>query len=239
MIGSKIKIKNAFSVAEAMITLLIVSIALSAIAPIFSKRNTAALSGVSKWMYTQGSANITRVSGSVGIGVPINSQPSAKLEIASGTSDLGNVLSIKKNGTEVFRIDPKGTMTIIMPQGGDATNVLQVADPESGTAYAWIKSNNDSSLIPSGAVMFFNLASCPAGWTALSAYNGAFIQIGTPVSNEGGLVVNPASIITNSVNVNLGAFTVNGVGTPVAGESGIVPDLLVPKHITLLACQKN
>lgn len=164
---------QAFSVAEAMVTLLIVSIALSAIAPIFSKRNTAALNGVSKWMYTRNGDDITRQS-KVGIGLPVSTNPDSMLTISSNND---NFVSIKKGSNEVFKIDANGTVTINIQNSPNRALSIQ----QNGTETAYITPSGGSSFaVPSGAIMFFDLDSCPLGWTALSSTyanaSGAFLR---------------------------------------------------------------
>lgn len=249
---------QAFSVAEAMVTLLIVSIALSAIAPIFSKRNTAALNGVSKWMYTRNGDDITRQS-KVGIGLPVSTNPDSMLTISSNND---NFVSIKKGSNEVFKIDANGTVTINIQNSPNRALSIQ----QNGTETAYITPSGGSSFaVPSGAVMFFDLDSCPLGWTALSSTyanaSGAFLRnIGETGSSRGLFQESAAPNIVGVAGIvpalQSGVFAVTGGGATVIGtnSSGTVLSFdasrsstvyqndvteVRPKNLAFLACRKN
>ena len=72
---------------------------------------------------------------------------------------------------------------------------------------------DDVGGVPSGAVMFFNLASCPSGWTALSAAQGRYL-VGLNPGNGLGTVVGQA--LTNLENRPAGQHrhTTYMFGTP-------------------------
>jgi len=61
-----------------------------------------------------------------------------------------------------------------------------------------------NSLIPAGAVMYFNLAACPAGWTELTAARGRYV-VGLPSS--GTLAGTVGTALTNTENRPAGGHT--------------------------------
>ena len=250
------KIKG-FSVAEAMVTLLIVSIALSAIAPIFSKRSSATLNNQSKWEKTA-DGHITRVSGNVGVGVTVAAQPDSKFHVIDadatnyrfGSSDA--YFSIKgASGDTIFEISKTSGITFRLP-AGDTIALFKNSD---GNEVAKINSDGSASFgVPAGAVMFFNLNDCPDGWTELTGVNDAFIKIGTPSNPSNMPTATDANIATKDLNIGCtcsaqGGCTCNVVSDGSGSGSNVTvkevdvaqtnANLLQPKHITLKACQKN
>ena len=64
--------------------------------------------------------------------------------------------------------------------GGGVTRIIAgsgiIVNPAGGTGDVTINATSTGGgTIPSGAVMFFNLASCPAGWTEMTAARGRYI----------------------------------------------------------------
>lgn len=59
---------------------------------------------------------------------------------------------------------------------------------------------NKTSDIPSGAVMFFNLASCPTGWSESSVFQGRYL-VGKP--NNGTLGATVGTALTDKENRNI------------------------------------
>ncbi len=116
---------KSFSIAEAMVTLLIVSVAIAAMAPIMSKRNQTAGNGLDKWLYTQNGRDITRVTGNVGVGVPTNQNPDAKFEIRGNNGVIikikapgmqnANILDISKGNKQIAYMDPDGVLYLPEP----------------------------------------------------------------------------------------------------------------------------
>ena len=113
--------KKAFSIAEAFITLAIIGIAMGASAPLISKAiKGTSVEASSKWFFTRNAANITRPAGNVGIGVSMNADPTAKLDVKSSTSNIPglkltvpsgittNILEINKALQSVFSINNLG-----------------------------------------------------------------------------------------------------------------------------------
>ncbi len=86
------KKEKGFSVAEAMITLLIVSIALAAMAPIFSKKAKQINTSDCLWLKTIFGGHIVRPTGNVGIGMASTTNPDSKLEYVK--SDKKEALSL-------------------------------------------------------------------------------------------------------------------------------------------------
>jgi len=74
-------------------------------------------------------------------------------------------------------------------------------------------------VIPSGAVMFFNLASCPSGWSALTAAQGRYI-VGLP--SGGTLVGTVGTAMTDKQNItHTHTFTPAGsVSSTFSGSGG-------------------
>lgn len=117
--------KKAFSIAEAFITLAIIGIAMGASAPLISKAiKGTSVEASSKWFFTRNAANITRPAGNVGIGVSMNADPLAKLEIKNGDDNKEglrvnnpngirqNLFNVLKGNTSLFNINSSGRTAI-------------------------------------------------------------------------------------------------------------------------------
>ena len=70
--------------------------------------------------------------------------------------------------------------------GGAAAGNLDVNDAYLRSVGSWA-----SQMVPSGAVMFFNAAACPSGWTAFTAAQGRYI-VGMPGGGTLGLTAGTA-----------------------------------------------
>ena len=81
----------------------------------------------------------------------------------SGFSVGGSTLVVKDGNVGIGTTSPGSTLDV---QGGNINTSGKLQ--ESG-----------NSLLPAGAVMFFNLASCPTGWSALAAAQGRYL-VGEP-----------------------------------------------------------
>ncbi|QQG45649.1 MAG: hypothetical protein HYW89_01890 [Candidatus Sungiibacteriota bacterium] len=113
-----------------------------------------------------------------------------------------------------------------------------------------------SELLPAGAVLYFNLTSCPGGWSELTAARGRYIvglqQGGSLGTTVGTALSNQENRATGKHNHQLGGLWVNqGNGNNPAGtanperwapyETGYAGDVdgTNAPYIQLLACQKN
>lgn len=108
--------------------------------------------------------------------------------------------------------------------------------------------------IPSGSIMFFNLASCPTGWTEYTSAQGRYIvglpsggtlaaTVGTALSNQENRATGAHShgISVGGFYANYGSLvgTANGAYTTMnTNSSGSVAGTNAP-YIQLLVCQKN
>ncbi len=158
--------KKAFSVAEAMIVLLIVSIALAAMAPILSKK-TANNSGSfsDKWIYTANGKDISRPVNNVGIGLERNSNPNAKLHIKSSLDE------------QTFRIDVTASQKNSIIQIYKDNKLVTSMDKDG-------KWSPDST--PANAVMFFRSPNCPTGWAKADGIENSLNLQGRFLRGAGG-----------------------------------------------------
>ncbi len=182
---------GAFSVAEAMITLLIVSVALAAMAPIFSKK-ASVQSGDSKWMFTRNGSDITRPGGNVGIGVPALFNPESKFEIRG---DNGLIIKVQA------------------PSGQNA-NILDIRKGNTQLAFM----NKDGVFYLSEPTIIRNSVS-QTGWNPLTTYNGEDWR--NALMRDGGLMVNTTAnrrVFTASINGTENAW-INSDGSSSFGGS--------------------
>ncbi len=198
--------KLGFSIAEAMITLLIVSVALAAMAPIMTKKAQNNIGGNSKWVFTRNGSDISRVAGRVGIGVSPSSNPTSRLEIRNDTSD--NAVRIYRGSTMVAQIGADGDIyindtratgndSIVTAQNGVWRNALNrtggvavnvsAANQRAITVYnnnsltGWVNGDGSSSFgSPQGMISFFDrpCTSVVGGWANVPAeWQGRYPRI--------------------------------------------------------------
>ncbi len=165
--------------------------------------------------------------------------------------DVSGALSVRGMAAPV--VSPTGQGRIYFDS---TTNKFRAS--ENAGAYVDLVSAGGG--VPAGAVSFFNLASCPAGWTALTAAEGRFL-VGLPV---GGTLAGTAgaTAFTNLANPfntpvshghNVPGHVAGGtIGAHIddshAGEDGDYntgttsagsASTHTPPYIQLLVCQKS
>jgi hypothetical protein len=130
------------------------------------------------------------VSGLTGLGVMA---PSVRLDVKSTGSGKVQIWR-NSGGTEVASISDAGVMS---PPSGNCT----------------------SSRLPSGSVLFFNLASCPSGWTELTAAQGRYI---VALPSGGTLAGTQGTQLTNLENRSVGQHnhTITDVTHAHTGNTG-------------------
>jgi hypothetical protein len=114
-----------------------------------------------------------------------NNNIAGRLAAERGAADDGSLLFYTNSGstlTERMRINSTGTITIDGDGAGTGGSyTLPAQRGTNGQVLSTDGSGNASwaAGIPSGAVMYFNLAGCPTGWSELTAARGRYI-VGLP-----------------------------------------------------------
>lgn len=156
---------NGFSIAEAMIVLLIVSIAMAAMAPMISKR-TLRGAGTCEWITIGNTTDIARPNSNVRVGGNATDEAGARLDVQSSTADLiTQKISAPNN------------------QSADIWQVLL-----NGVKKVWIDKDGNlqpSPGVPSGMIAFF-AGACPVGWTNKDDWNNRFIMISSGGTGQTG-----------------------------------------------------
>lgn len=174
---------NAFSIAEVAIALLIGSVILGMSAPMISKQlqhntlndiKSRILKGEIEKVESKANTNITNIKNHDTKILNIQKQLTA-LEKALDAievndyddeiSALESELSSKANSSTVTKIS--NDLTTLEETVGDLDE--DVTDLE----------DKIKNLVPKGAVMFFNLTSCPDGWSAITDMGGRYPRIAT------------------------------------------------------------
>lgn len=171
--------------------MLIVSVALAAMAPVMTKKAQNNMGGNSKWLYTKNGSDITRTGGNVGIGVPANTNPSAKLHIKDGKLLIENnsAISIEivyDNDTApvLLRNTKYNTKLVIGPNNWGNTLVSYENDKvtsfmnKNGDVIERTASGDINKTIPPAMLAFFD-SNCPPGWTNMAdwGWGGRFLRI--------------------------------------------------------------
>ncbi len=160
--------KTAFSVAEAMVVLVLVSISLAAMAPMLSKKmvNTSQVDN-SKWSYAANKDNITRPQGNVGVGVATNKNPQAKLHVSGGAF-------LAENNNKKVTIANGTNNAIVNYDGENVASYITI----NGDLYKRVGGDDVMQTVPSGMLAFFDGA-CPKGWTNMSTkgWGGRFLRV--------------------------------------------------------------
>ena len=137
-------------------------------------------------------------------------------------------------------------------------STMQFCNGTSWISMAAGGATESSGGVPSGAVLAFNLSSCPSGWTEYTAARGRFIRgIDSTGTNDpdgvrslGSTQADAFQTHTHSMpaggNVGSGGslgtgFSALGYGTPSSGSpnSGTTTTETRPKNVALLYCQKS
>lgn len=101
--------------------------------------------------------------------------------------------------------------------GVNGTQQLSPDHPLATVPYAFMAAGVSGGTTPSGAVMFFNLASCPSGWSELTAAQGRFI-LSRPAGGTLGATV--GSALANQEARKAGAHW-HGVANAIQGYTHI------------------
>lgn len=134
--------RKAFSIAEALITLAIVGIAMGSMAPLISKAmKGSGIEAASKWFFTQNAANISRPAGNVGVGVGLNINPLARLHVKGAAGQ--DILKVQTSGGgNAFNVNQSGVTTFSEPvtvQKANATTDIFNVKNENGTPFSVYK----------------------------------------------------------------------------------------------------
>lgn len=156
-------IKNGFSVAEAMVVLLITSLALAAASPLISR--TLKSDGLDMLLQKKNEEKIKDLDNKLSnlenkVGVLENNVSEIRNQINTMNNNISsvtnNVNSLKNNIT---------SMTNSINNVSSSLSDLE-------------KKLSDLDTIPSGSVVFFNLSYCPSGWRAVpSTWNNKFFRV--------------------------------------------------------------
>jgi len=178
---------RAFSVAEAMIALLIGTIVLGFSAPMITKQlkhnnftsiQTQILNKKIDNVDDKSDANAGKISQIIGTKTPsdyavfINglSNKIAKIEQTLANSNIQSLINGKLEQKDYDgdidelwdSMDEKASVSSVNNLNTSLTNKIT-------TEINKLKEDLKSKFVPSGAVMYFDLAACPSGWTALSS----------------------------------------------------------------------
>ena len=121
--------KKGFSIAEAMIVLLIVSLSTAAMAPMMTKKSKTMLDGNSKWEFMKNGADITRQNGKVLIGQKVTDTKNydARLYL---NNDGPETYAFKILGGPIFSEKSKGTGLTI--HNSTKSGITMLAPGETG-----------------------------------------------------------------------------------------------------------
>ena len=245
MLKSNFKNVYAFSIAEALVALLIGSLILGASAPMISKQLKH--------------NNFTDVQASI-----INKKVEVvEKERTKNTNDISNMkgdIGDINKALEDYGIEVEKNIKNI--ESLEESLDSKVSTTELASEIKKLKKELESKFVPAGSIMFFDLAVCPSGWTALNT-GGAFIRdVGGYAANRG---VSQADGVPNlkgwvtAGNNQAGDGTLFKVTSTYAGASKKgSSDLAVdfdasryssvyknglkevrPKNVAYLACKKN
>ena len=153
-------IKNGFSVAEAMVVLLITSLALAAASPLISK--TMKSDGLNDLMQKRNEEKIKELNNKV-----LNLENKVGV-IEDDVSQIKNDISSIKNNLNSLT----NNINSLQNSMSNMTNSINSANSNISDLKDKL-SKVDS--IPSGTIVFFNSSSCPTGWTKVSTtWNGRY-----------------------------------------------------------------
>lgn len=246
MLKSNFKNVYAFSVAEALVALLIGSLILGASAPMISKQ-------LKHNNFTDVQASIINKK----VEVVEKERTKNTNDISKMKGDIGDI----NDALDDYGIEVKKSIKNIESLAESLDS--KVSTTELASEIKKLKKELESKFIPAGSIMFFDLAVCPSGWTALNT-GGAFIRdVGGEadargVVQEGGV---PNLVGFNGMSalgeVDGRLFTISsklgsksheggawevGADFNASGYSDVYKDGLNevrPKNIAYLACKKN
>lgn len=123
---------------------------------------------------------------------------------------LGGVINVNGTNVGVGTTNPNNTLdvegTVKLADGTQGAGKVLTSDASGVASWAAVAG------IPAGAVMFFNLTSCPSGWTNFTPAQGRYI-VGT-VATGGTLGSTVGTALTNTENRPVGqhSHTINDPG---------------------------
>lgn len=197
------------------------------------------------------------------LGVTISFIPGSGLTNTGATTIAINNGSTTLTAVAVKKIS-SGTLAVL--SGGEIVTGLIEQAIYDGTEF--VLQTNYTSGVPTGQVAYYDLSSCPPGWSAANGSSGTVNVVGQFIRslNTGSTgfdpnrtlasaqsdSVQPLSVVISNGNMHVGTFTTGlnpGSGTATSGGDHLMQsgDLSVggtgtetrPQNVALLACQKN